>query len=504
MATGAPEPDDPRRRVLVERPLRPDGEFVAYWMTAARRLRWNYGLERALELATTLGRPLVVVEALGCGHRWASDRIHAFLLAGMADQARRSAGAPIHYHPYVEPEPGAGQGLVEALSRRACAVVADDSPVFLLPRLLAAAARRVECRLEAVDSNGLLPLAAAGRDFPSAHVFRRHLQARLAACLRRPPFADPLAAARLPRLARLPEEIERRWPRAGGALLGAAPAALAALPIDHEVAPVAALPGGACAGERALEDFLERRLPRYAEERSHPDAEVSSGLSPYLHFGHLSAHQILARVGEREGWSAELLPGAGDGARAGWWGMSAAAEAFLDQLVTWRELGYQAAARRPDDYDRYEALPAWARATLEKHAGDARPALYGHDRLERGDTGDELWNAAQRQLRAEGRIHNYLRMLWGKRVLEWTPTPREALAELFALNDRWALDGRDPNSTSGIGWCLGRYDRPWAPERPVYGVVRYMSSANTRRKLRLTGYLRRWSAPRGPEALAEA
>jgi deoxyribodipyrimidine photo-lyase len=212
---------------------------------------------------------------------------------------------------------------------------------------------------------------------------------------------------------------------------------------------------------------------------------------------------VLARVGAREGWSAELLPGSGAGARAGWWGMSESAEAFLDQLVTWRELGYHAAARRPDDYDRYEALPAWARATLEKHAGDARPALYAHDRLERGDTGDELWNAAQRQLRGEGRIHNYLRMLWGKRVLEWTPSPREALAALFALNDRWALDGRDPNSASGIGWCLGRYDRPWAPERVVYGVVRYMSSANTRRKLRLTGYLRRWSARPGP-ALAPA
>ena len=498
MTSGSADSADPRRRVLADRPLRPDGEFVAYWMTATRRLQWNYGLERALALAERLSRPLVVVEALGCGHRWASDRFHAFVLAGMADQARRAAGAPILYHPYVEAEPGAGQGLVEALSRHACALIADDSPVFHLPRLLAAAARRVECRLEAVDSNGLLPLAAAGRDFPSAHVFRRFLQARLAACLTRPPLADPLAAARLPRLARLPEEIERRWPRADEALLAAAPAALAALPIDHEVAPVPALPGGARAGERALDEFVERRLPRYAEGRSHPDAEASSGLSPYLHFGHLSAHAILARVGAREGWSPELLPGSGAGARAGWWGMSASAEAFLDQLVTWRELGYHAAARRPDDYDRYEALPAWARATLEKHAGDARPAHYAHDRLEQGDTGDELWNAAQRQLRGEGRIHNYLRMLWGKRVLEWTPTPREALAALFALNDRWALDGRDPNSACGIGWCLGRYDRPWAPERPVYGMVRYMSSANTRRKLRLTGYLRHWSAQPEP------
>jgi len=273
-------------------------------------------------------------------------------------------------------------------------------------------------------------------------------------------------------------------------------AALAALPIDHAVAPVTEVPGGAEAARGVLARFLDDRLARYAEERNHPDADAASGLSPYLHFGHLSPHEILARLAEREGWHPETLPERGAGARAGWWGMSAAAEAFLDELVTWRELGANSCARRPDDYDRFESLPDWARATLAAHAADPRPWRYDVAALAAAATHDELWNAAQRQLAAEGRIHNYLRMLWGKRVLEWSPTPQEALASLIELNNRYALDGRDPNSYSGIFWCFGRYDRPWGPERPVFGTVRYLSSESTRRKLRLARYLERWGPQR--------
>jgi deoxyribodipyrimidine photo-lyase len=171
--------------------------------------------------------------------------------------------------------------------------------------------------------------------------------------------------------------------------------------------------------------------------------------------------------------------------------MGDAAEAFLDQLVTWREVGFNMAALR-DDVERYESLPDWALRTLEEHEHDPREHVYDLDTFDRGDTHDELWNAAQRQLRESGRMHNYLRMLWGKKILEWSAGPREALDVMLELNNRYALDGRDPNSASGIFWILGRYDRAWGPERPVYGKIRYMSSDNTRRKLRLREYLTRW------------
>jgi deoxyribodipyrimidine photo-lyase len=173
--------------------------------------------------------------------------------------------------------------------------------------------------------------------------------------------------------------------------------------------------------------------------------------------------------------------------------MSAGAEARLDELVTWRELGFNMAARR-DDYDRYESLPDWARKTLEKHQRDRRPTVYSLEDFEAAATHDPLWNAAQRQLVREGRIHNYLRMLWGKKILEWSASPRDALETMIELNNRFALDGRDPNSYSGIFWCLGRYDRAWGPERPIFGTVRYMSSENTARKLHVTQYLRRYAA----------
>ncbi len=172
-------------------------------------------------------------------------------------------------------------------------------------------------------------------------------------------------------------------------------------------------------------------------------------------------------------------------------GASSAAEAFLDELVTWRELGYNMCAHR-DDYNQYESLPDWARTTLEKHARDRRQRIYSLRQLERSETYDPLWNAAQRQLVREGRMHNYLRMLWGKKILEWTPSPREALAVMLELNNKYAVDGRDPNSYSGIFWCLGRYDRPWGPERKIFGKVRYMSSENTARKLSVAGYLERY------------
>jgi deoxyribodipyrimidine photo-lyase len=170
--------------------------------------------------------------------------------------------------------------------------------------------------------------------------------------------------------------------------------------------------------------------------------------------------------------------------------MSEAAEAFLDQLVTWREVGFNFCAHRPD-YDEYLSLPDWAKATLAKHAADDRPHAYSLDEFASARTHDRLWNAAQGQLLTEGHIHNYLRMLWGKKILEWTTRPQEALDIMVELNNRFALDGQDPNSYSGICWVLGRYDRPWGPARPIFGTVRYMSSENTARKVRVKEYLQR-------------
>jgi deoxyribodipyrimidine photo-lyase len=493
----------PAERIRIARaePLRGEGEFVLYWMIAARRLSWNFALDRSVEIARELRRPLVVLEALRSDYRWASERIHRFVIEGMAANARAAAGAPVLYFPYVEPERGAGKGLLRALSRRACAVVTDEFPCFFLPRMVEAAARQVECRLEVVDSNGLLPLSATETAAPTAYAFRRNLQKRLPEFLSSVPAASPLDGLRLPKLEKLPvREGERSWERASDALLSCAPEAMSRLPIDVSVGAGAAAGGSALAAQR-LRSFLEERLSSYPGSRRHPDEEGGSGLSPYLHFGHLSVHQGLVELAERESWSPEDVAASATGAREGWWRMSPAAEAFLDELVTWRELGYHFCRHRPD-YAEYDSLPEWARATLARHAGDERPWTYTAEELERAATHDALWNAAQRQLVAEGRMHNYLRMLWGKKVLEWSSSPREAFETLVELNNRYALDGRNPSSYSGISWCFGRFDRPWGPEREIFGTVRYMSSANTGRKVRLREYLARWAPPAGQLPLA--
>jgi deoxyribodipyrimidine photo-lyase len=459
-------------------------------MTAYRRLEWNFALDRALELGHELGRPLVILEALRCDHPWATARSHSLVLDGMAEHAERLEGSRVTYYPFVEGSVGEGRGLVEALAEHASVIVADDHPGFFFPRMVRSAAKRVGVRMEAVDAGGLVPMRDPGRSFSTAHSFRRWLQGHLPPLLAERPRARPLAKLALPKLARLPATIERRWPRTQPSDLRSS-AFLGRLPVDQSVAAVANVTGGSRAGRSALRRFLKSRLPHYEAERNRVESEVTSGLSPYLHFGHVSSHEVFAALARAESWSWERLSPTRDGRREGWWGMSASAEAFLDQLITWRELGANAAAWL-DGYDRWASLPVWARATLDEHRCDARPHRYGLPQFEAAETHDPLWNAAQRQLVTEGRIHNYLRMLWGKKILEWSASPEDALRTMIDLNNKYALDGRDPNSVSGIFWVLGRYDRPWAPEREIFGRIRYMSSQNTARKMPLKRYVDRY------------
>jgi deoxyribodipyrimidine photo-lyase len=463
------------------------GDYVLYWMIAARRSTHNFALDRACALAAELGKPVAVFEPLRAGYQWASDRHHAFVIDGMIDNANAFAKANIAYVPYVEPAPGRGKGLLAALADRACAVVTDEQPGFFLARMVAAAGTALdarEVRLEQVDGSGLLPLRATDRAFATAVSFRRELQKQLPHYLLQRPRATLPRAARIAKLPKL-----ARW---ASAPVDRSVAALARLPIDHAVPPVS-YRGGSAAARKVVHDLIAHNLSRYGDDHNHPDRGASSGLSPYLHFGHVSVHDVAARVWRAAGWDPSRVAGARvTGSREGWWGLPASSEAFLDELVTWRELGYNFCHHRRD-WGTYGSLPAWARATLAEHARDARPEHYTRAQLERAETADPIWNAAQRELLAEGRIHNYLRMLWGKKILEWSASPRTAFATLVELNNKYAVDGRDPNSNSGISWIFGLFDRPWGPERPIFGTVRYMSSAATRRKLELADYLARWS-----------
>ncbi len=479
-----------RIRPCNETAVNEDGAYVLYWMIANRRIRRNFSLQRAVKLAAGLNKPLIIFEALRCGYRWASDRLHLFIIQGMKDNAERLRDGPCSYYPYLEPRENDGKGLLAALAEQACVVVTDDFPEFFLPRMMRAAAKQVKVGLEAVDSNGLLPMAAADRIFPTAYSFRRFLQKNLPDHLSEFPPADPTADADLPSRASIPSDIAEKWPPADVTSLAEDPDSLSDFPIDHKVRP-AAFRGGSEAANAALERFIAENLHQYADRSNQPDDDVTSGLSPYLHFGHISAHDVFASIARKEGWSKNDLSDETKGKRSGWWGMSESAEQFLDELITWRELAYNMCSRT-DEYGAYESLPEWARETIEDHLEDPRPYIYSDEEFESSRTHDDLWNAAQRQLVREGRMHNYLRMLWGKKIFHWTESPQDALRIMIHLNNKYGVDGRNPNSYSGIFWILGRYDRPWGPEREVFGKIRYMTSKSAARKLRVNEYLERY------------
>lgn len=472
--------------------LRASGRYVLYWMIANRRLAFNFALDRALEHCRELGKPLVIFEALRCGYQWASARMHRFVLDGMADNAAACEKQGVSYYPYIESKAGDGSGLLEALAADAAVVVTDEYPCFFLPRMVAAAGKKLPVRLEAVDSNGMLPLRAAGQVFATAYSFRRFLQKTLPAHLSEFPNADPFSRVDLPAVAPIAKSIGLRWPAAPVDLLEGTLNLPEALPIDRAVAPTT-IRGGPVQARKRMETFLDNGFAAYDEKRNQPELDVASGLSPYLHFGHISVHEVFTEIVQREKWKPEKLAVRADGSRAGWWNMSSNAESFLDELITWREVGYNFSSQT-HTYDRFESLPPWALKTLKQHARDEREHLYSLEEFESAKTYDLLWNAAQMQLVREGRIHNYLRMLWGKKILEWSATPEQALAVLIELNNKYGLDGRDPNSYSGIFWCLGRYDRPWGPERPIFGQIRYMSSENTARKVRVKNYIRKYGS----------
>jgi deoxyribodipyrimidine photo-lyase len=468
--------DPARLRALNPRPLRASGDYVLYWMQATRRLQRNHALDYALEVAATRGCPVVVYEGLRLGYPWASPRIHRFVLEGMRANREEARRMGLNYWPFVETPEQSGRGLLRRLAERAVLVVTDDYPAFIVPGQAAALATRSDVAVMSVDSSAVVPLARLGVAPGAAH-----LRLRLHRLL---PSSWPERAQTWPLTAGRSRPVDPPFEPWDGRI----DELLSRLAFLRPVPPVDGVEGGRPAGLARLAAFVRDGLRGYAARRSRPappEKGHASGLSPYLHFGHLSVEEVFEAVaGVDPEWDPALA-----GRRDEFFGPDPDVNAFLDEALVWRTLGYAwMRERREDTLSLDRALPAWARQTLEAHGSDPRPHLYSPDQLEAADTHDPLWNAAQRELVATGTIHNYLRMLWGKKVLEWSRTPAQAYATLVDLNNTYALDGRDPNSWSGILWCFGLFDRPW-PERAVFGRVRSMSSANTARKFALGPYL---------------
>ncbi len=457
-----------RARVHVIRDGEPNslGVFVLYWCQVAHRVPYNHALQAAVALGNRLGKPVVCYHALRPDYPHASDRLHAFVLDGLEEFGRAMRDAGIPYWLELPKSPAEHRPRLKQLATRVAAVVSDWHPTFVVPRHLAAAARGLDVPLFAIDTTCVVPARLIPAAQVAAYALRPKLKklwphyllqlpegpapahAAAAACI------DPgFAAAEAPQKLRL--ELE-------------------SFSIDHSVSPVTARPGGRAQALAQLRRFLAHGLPHFDSARNEPSGTHNSGLSAAFHFGLLYAgevaHAVLQALGPEH-------PGVA---------------AFLEELLVRRELGFNYCLYTPPALQlQVTSLPPWAQTTLAAHAKDKREHLYSRDQLERSETHDPLWNATQRQLRAEGRIHGYLRMLWGKKILEWSATPQEALDRMALLNDRFALDGRDAVSVGNFMWVLGLHDRPFQ-DRPVLGQVRPMSSERTAEKVDLALYMKAW------------
>ena len=481
-----------RIRELNTQPVRDERDWVIHWMIAYRRTRSNFALQRAVEWARELDKPLLVFEALRAGYRWANDRIHRFVIEGMADNEAELRDLPARYYAYVERRPGDGKGLLEALAERACVVVTDDYPGFFLPHMIEAAGKKLDVRLEAVDSNGLLPMRATRRVFATAFSFRTFLKKNLHEHLEHFPLKDPLAQKLRPPVS-LPPALLRRWSSPTRKLLEGDSRALSELEIDHEVEPVDGFRGGSKAAHARLRFFIRKLLPDYSTARNIMHVDGTSKLSPWLHFGHIGSHEILDAVARHEGRGRALEPKA-TAKQRNMFGLSPGAEAFLEQLTVWRELGFNMASHR-DYATRFDSLPAWA----QKTSGGAREGIRAQ-----GCSPASIWNRGRQMTPCSTPPSvNFARRagstttrgwFWGKKILEYSKSPEDALETMAELMNRYSLDGRDPNSTTGFFWVLGRYDRAWGPEEhQIFGKVRFMTSDTPDKLRKYREYIERYA-----------
>ena len=432
------------------------GAYVLYWMQASQRASANHALEYAIAQANSLDLPVIVLFCLMDNYPEANLRHYAFMLEGMKETAELLTARGIT----LLAVKGSPLGHVPRLARRAAMVVTDRGYLRHQREWRANAAQALECPFMQVETDSIVPVETAS---PKAEYAAATLRPKLGRLLLRYLAPVPEQKPKAPRLALDEESVDLRD----------TDAALKSMDLDRSVPRVAGIRGGAGEAERRLNAFLDSKLEDYERRRSDPTTDVTSGLSPYLHFGQISPVHAAMRAAERGG------PGA---------------DAFLEELIIRRELAINY-VRYNEAYESLAGLPQWARESLTKHEADRRPHVYDLTTLEQAGTHDPYWNAAQTEMVRTGTMHNYMRMYWGKKILEWSATPAEAFARALYLNNRWQLDGRDPNSFAGVAWCFGMHDRPWS-ERPVFGKVRYMNAAGLERKYPISDYATLY-APKG-------
>lgn len=443
-----------RTSVLNERQPAPDGDFVLYWMEHSQRAEANPALDRAIAWANRLWLPLLVLFVVDPDYPEGNARHFTFMLEGLKETmaALRERGA------HASLRKGKPPAVAAEVARRAAVVVTDRGYLRHLVAWRRALADAAPCRVEMVEGDVIVPVEAASQKLETAaRTIRPRIHRALPAFTEMPPelALDVKAGGRLAS----PDDLP----------LDDVAAFVAGLGCDTSVPPVEHSRGGLSSARKRLARFIEDHLSRYGEGRSDIVNRNVSMLSPYLHLGQISPLEVYHTV-------RNAAPKPGN------------AEAFIEEMLVRRELAVNY-VHYCQDYDRWEGVPAWARQTLEEHEKDRRPVTYSEEELEEGRTDDPYWNAAMKEMRVTGYLHNHLRMYWGKRILGWSQRPRDGYRITLRLNNKYFLDGRDANSYANVSWLYGLHDRGW-PERAVYGKVRVMMPSGLERKFDVGAYVR--------------
>jgi len=433
------------------------GGYVLYWMQASHRVEYNHALEFAILKANELRQPVIVFFGITDQFPEANERHYTFMLEGLKEvkhslEKRGIQMVILHKSPEI--------GVLQ-LSKKASLVVVDRGYLRIQRGWRNDASKKINCPLIQVETDVVIPVEETSikEEYAAATIrskIKRKLNAFLIPLKDHEPITDSLS---LDFDSFDIEDVEK---------------AISKLRIDLSVKRVNGFHGGTKEGISHLEIFLESKLDRFPELRNDPTLDYLSHMSPYLHFGQISPLYIALKVSKTR---------------------SLGAEAFLEELIIRRELSMNFVFYN-EKYDSFTSIPNWAKKTLRTHQKDRRPYLYSRKKLENAGTHDPYWNAAQKEMVIKGKMHGYMRMYWGKKILEWSKTPEEAFKIAVYLNNKYELDGRDPNGFTGVAWCFGKHDRPWG-ERAIFGNVRYMNDKGLKRKFDADKYVKMMELDKG-------
>ncbi len=434
-----------------------DGSYVLYWMQSSQRAEHNHALEYAIQRANDLSQRLLVVFGLTDDYPEANLRHYTFMLEGLKDvqEALKQRGIKLVVR-LGPPDEVALEAAGEA-----SLVVTDRGYMRPQREWRKNAAEKAGCQVIQVESDVVVPIELAS---DKAETAARTLRPKINKHL------DHFLAG----LGTTPIEKQSANMEADGLDLSDIDSVLEGMDLDRSVEPLGHLyRGGTTEAKRILGDFIENRFDSYTGNRNQPQTDDVSHMSKYLHFGQISPVYI-ALVVKNSKASEENK------------------DSYLEELIVRRELPINFVYYTPD-YDSYSCLSRWAKETLEEHKDDVREHVYTRRQLEDSETHDEYWNAAMREMRHTGYMHNYMRMYWGKKILQWSNTPEYAYRTTLYLNNKYFLDGRDPNSFANVAWIFGIHDRGWT-EREVFGKVRYMSAGGLERKAKPEQYVEKVNA----------